>query len=127
MWISQRFGKSLKTFGLQIYFLRFFKSIGWYGFSYGVLVVLNFFINFLLKVITYLKFYNHCFIKEDLRKHICLIRWCLVRQRNPYARPYGCENLYTSKKPAIVTLQLTKSKYFRQNHLRKHAHWPKGR
>jgi hypothetical protein len=38
-WKSQTFGKSLETFGLQIFFLRFFKSIGWYGFW----VVLNLF------------------------------------------------------------------------------------
>ncbi len=35
--------KSLDTFGSQIFFLRFLKSIGWWGFSYGFLVVLNFF------------------------------------------------------------------------------------
>jgi hypothetical protein len=34
---SQTFGKSLETFGSRIYFLRFFKSIGWYRF----LAVLN--------------------------------------------------------------------------------------
>jgi hypothetical protein len=34
---SPRFGKSLETFGSQIFFLRFLKSIGWYGFSYEFL------------------------------------------------------------------------------------------
>jgi hypothetical protein len=42
-WKSQRFDKSLETFGSQIFFLRFLKSIGWYGFSYGFFVVLNLF------------------------------------------------------------------------------------
>ncbi len=42
-WQSQRFGKSLKTFGLRIFFLEILKSIGWNGFSYGFLVVLNLF------------------------------------------------------------------------------------
>jgi hypothetical protein len=42
-WKSQTFGKSLETFGLQIFFLRFWKSIGWYGCSFGLLVVLNLF------------------------------------------------------------------------------------
>ncbi len=31
-WKSQIFGKSLESFGSQIFFLRFLKSIGWYGF-----------------------------------------------------------------------------------------------
>jgi hypothetical protein len=30
-----------RLFGSQIFFLRFLKSIGWYGFSLGFLVVLN--------------------------------------------------------------------------------------
>jgi hypothetical protein len=41
VWKSQRLGKNLETFGSQIFFLRFLKAIDWYGFSYGVLVVLN--------------------------------------------------------------------------------------
>jgi hypothetical protein len=41
-WKSQRFGKSLETFDARIFFLRFVKSIGWYG-LYGFLVVLNLF------------------------------------------------------------------------------------
>ncbi len=40
---SQGFGKSLETSGSRIFFLRFLKSIGWYGFSYGFLPVLNLF------------------------------------------------------------------------------------
>ncbi len=41
---SQRFGKSRKTFGSRIFFLSVLKSIGWYGFPYGFLAVLNLFI-----------------------------------------------------------------------------------
>jgi hypothetical protein len=51
------------------FFLRFLKSIGWYGFS----VVLNVF-----KVINNIKFYKRYFIKDDLQKHYCIIGWCLV-------------------------------------------------
>ncbi len=40
---SKRLGKSLKTFGSQIFFLRFLKSIGWHGFSYGFWAVLKMF------------------------------------------------------------------------------------
>ncbi len=40
-WKSQTFGKSLKTYGSGMFFLIFLKSIGWYGFSYGFLVVLE--------------------------------------------------------------------------------------
>ncbi len=35
--------QSLETFGLGIFFLRFLKSMGWYGFYYALLVVLNVF------------------------------------------------------------------------------------
>jgi len=45
---SQRFSKSLETFGSRIFFLRCLKSIGWYGFSYGFLAVLNLFHQFLI-------------------------------------------------------------------------------
>jgi hypothetical protein len=41
------------------------------------------FINVLFKVITNFKFNKYCFIKGDLRKQICTMRWCLVRQINP--------------------------------------------
>jgi hypothetical protein len=41
-WKSQTFGKRLKTFGLRILFFGFLKSIGWYGFSYDLLVVFKF-------------------------------------------------------------------------------------
>jgi len=37
------FGKSLNTLGFCTFFFRFLKSIGWYRFSYGFLVVLNVF------------------------------------------------------------------------------------
>jgi hypothetical protein len=58
-----------------------FKSIGWYGFSYGILVVLNVYQyhQCLFKVITSLKFYKH---RDNLQKHFCIIGWCVVRQRN---------------------------------------------
>jgi hypothetical protein len=46
--------------------LRFLKSIGWYGFSYGFLVVLNLFHQYLFKVITNLKFKKSCF---TVKKH----------------------------------------------------------
>jgi hypothetical protein len=49
-------GKRLKTFGSRIFFLIFVKSISWFGFSFGFLVVLNLFINVLFKVISNLKF-----------------------------------------------------------------------
>jgi hypothetical protein len=54
---------------------------------------LMFFINVLFKVISNLKFYKRCFFKGDLQKHFCIIGWCLVCQRNLYARPYGFKNL----------------------------------
>ncbi len=66
-WKSQTFGKSLETFCWQNFCLRILKSIGWYGFSYRFLVVMNVFHKFLLKVITTLKFYNHFFLKDDLQ------------------------------------------------------------
>jgi hypothetical protein len=66
-------------------------------------------------VITNLKFYKPCFIKDNLQqKHLCIKGWCLVRQRNPQARPYGFKN--QSMKPMTVTRQLTKSPDFRQNY-----------
>ncbi len=63
-WKSQRFGKSLKTFGSRIFSLIFLKSIGWYGFSYGFLVVLNLFIQCIALSYYYFKFDKHCFIKH---------------------------------------------------------------
>jgi hypothetical protein len=44
------------------FFWSFLKSIAWYGFCYGFLVVLNLFHNILFKAIT--KYYKHCFIKK---------------------------------------------------------------
>jgi hypothetical protein len=100
-----------RDFWFADFFLELFKihSLAW------ILIVLNLFHNVLFKVIT--KFYKHCFIKEDFRKNLCIIRWCLVGQRNPWARPYGLKNLNPSKKPSTVTRQLTKSLEFRQNYL----------
>jgi hypothetical protein len=61
----------------------FLKSIGWYGFSYGFLVVLNVcFVNVLFQVVAGLKFYNCYFIKDHIPKYFCIIGWCPVRQRN---------------------------------------------
>jgi hypothetical protein len=40
---SQKFGKSHETFDSRIFFLKFSKSVGWYGFYYGFLVVFNVF------------------------------------------------------------------------------------
>ncbi len=40
---SQGFCKSLNTFDLRIFFSRFLQDIGWYGFSYRFLAVLNLF------------------------------------------------------------------------------------
>ncbi len=45
----------------------------------------------------YFEFDTHCFIRDYLWKHICIIGWCLVRQRNSWARPSGLKNLYPSK------------------------------
>ncbi len=54
-------------------------------------------INVLFKVKLILNLTN-CLIKDYLRRHIYIIGWCLVRPRNPYARPCGFQNLYPSKK-----------------------------
>jgi hypothetical protein len=37
--------------------------------------------------------------KETLSRsiYIFILRWCIVRQRNPQARSYGLKNLYPSK------------------------------
>jgi hypothetical protein len=37
-----------------------------------------FFIDVLFKVITNLKFYKRCFIKDDLQKYFCTTGWCLL-------------------------------------------------
>ncbi len=77
MWFSfcksQTFGKRFETFSLQIFFLRVWKSIDWYGFSMNFWLFWMCFINVLFKVITNLKFYKRCFIKDDLLKHFCII------------------------------------------------------
>ncbi len=57
-WKSQWFGKSLVFFGLLIFFLQFLKSLGWYGFSYGFLVILNLFINVCSKLLLFLDLTN---------------------------------------------------------------------
>jgi hypothetical protein len=45
---------------VSIFFLRFLKSIDWYGFSYGFLIVLDCFINVLFKVITNVPLVSLC-------------------------------------------------------------------
>jgi hypothetical protein len=42
-------------------------------FSYGFVVVLICFINVVFNVITNFKFDKCCFVKDYLRKHICII------------------------------------------------------
>ncbi len=64
------------------FFLRFLKSIGWYGFPMDFLVVLNLLLK--LESHTNFKFDKRCIIKDHLWKHISIIGWCLVCQRNPY-------------------------------------------
>jgi hypothetical protein len=48
---------------------QFLKFIGLYGFFYGFFLFLMCFIYVLFIVITNLKFYKRCFIKDDLQKH----------------------------------------------------------
>jgi hypothetical protein len=57
-WNSQTFGKGLETFGSRIFFLRFLKFLGWYGFSYEFLAALNAFHQCLFNVMTNLIFYK---------------------------------------------------------------------
>ncbi len=63
-----------------------------------------YFINVLSKV----KFYQYSFFKDDLLKPF----WCLVRQRNPKARPSGFKSQKHRKKPTTVTRQLKNVKTF---------------
>ncbi len=53
--------------------------------SYEFLVVLTVFHQCLFKIITNLKFYKRCFIKDNLQNFFYIIGWYsyLVRQRNP--------------------------------------------
>jgi hypothetical protein len=66
------------------FFLKFLKSIGWYGFSYGFLVVfesvLSMFCLKLLLISVIFIFDKLSFIKDYLRKHICIIGWSLCAQ-----------------------------------------------
>jgi hypothetical protein len=54
--------------------------MGWYGFSYGVLIVLNMFNQCFVQSYYFFKFSKHYFIKEDHRKHICVIRCVLCTE-----------------------------------------------
>jgi hypothetical protein len=72
-WKSQRFGVSLETFGSWIFFLEIFKILRlvWiFLWIFGFFICL---INVLFNVITNFKFDKCCFIKDYLRKHICII------------------------------------------------------
>ncbi len=51
-----------RNFRFAVFFLRFLKSLGWYGFFKGFLVVWNLFH-------PNLKFNKCCFIKDDPQKH----------------------------------------------------------
>jgi hypothetical protein len=62
-----------------------FKFTGWHGFSYGFLVVSDMFHQCFLKFISNPKFYQCCFVTDDLQKHFCIIGWYHVRQRKPKA------------------------------------------
>ncbi len=106
--------KSL-DFWFADFFLEIFKSICWYRFSYEFLVVSKIcFITILFEVLNKFKFEKLYFVKDYLWKQICIKGWCLVRPRNPQPRPCGFKNLYSSKKSATVTRQLTKSIGFHQ-------------
>jgi hypothetical protein len=87
LWIflckSQRFSESLETFGSRVFFLRFFKSIGWYGFSYGFLTVLNLF--------------HQCFILICTNIHS--IKCC---PPPPHLHSYRVQKKKTNKKLKLV-------------------------
>ncbi len=57
---SQRFRKSLETSASQTFFLRFLKSLGWYGFSYGFLAVLNLFHQWIILICTNIQLIKCC-------------------------------------------------------------------
>ncbi len=59
-------------------------------------------------------FWKHCYIKDHLRKHICIIRWCLLCAKEIYRLVPMDFKIYT---PPTVTRQLTKSTGYR--------FWPK--
>ena len=68
-------------------------------------------------VITNFKFEKLCFIKDYLRKHICITGWCLVHPRNPYNRPNGFKNLYPSSlfpQLQIFTITFLSRHFFHQ-------------
>ncbi len=69
-------------FCFAYFFLKFLEYNGGIDFPMDFWLFLMCFINVLFKVITNLKFYNRCFIKDNLQKHFCIKGWCLVRQRN---------------------------------------------
>ncbi len=112
---TQRFGKSLATFGSQIFFSRFFKSMGWYGFSYGFLIVLNMFHQCFIQSYYYFKFSKHCFITEDHRKHICVIRCVLCTEEIHRLGPM--ESILKQKKPRQWLDSWQNLLDFRQNYL----------
>jgi hypothetical protein len=47
-----------------LFFLRFLKSIGWFGFSYGFLVVLNLFHQCFILICTNIHSIKYCIMKD---------------------------------------------------------------
>ncbi len=86
LWKSQIFGKSLKTFGTQIFFLRFLNPQAGMDFPMDFWLFSSF-INVTFKIIPNFKFYKHCFIKGDLRKHTGCEGYC-----RPFFKMVSCIN-----------------------------------
>ncbi len=63
----------MKTFDSRIFFLRFLKSIGGMDFPMDFWLIWMCFINVLFNIITNLKFYKRCVIKDNLQKHFCIL------------------------------------------------------
>ncbi len=98
---NKHFGKSLETFGSWIFFLGFFITISWYGFSYWFLVVLNVFHQCFVDS-NNPKFNKRCFIKEGLQKHFCIIGLVsCAPKRNPKARVYGLKIYSLERNPRL--------------------------
>ncbi len=110
---SQHLAKS-QDFWVAVFFLKLWKSRGWYGFSYGILVVLNvYFINVCLKLLLILNF-TSCFISSEA----FLYKRMVSSAPKKSIDRLGFKNLYPREKPMPVTrLLLTKSRDFRQNFL----------
>ncbi len=75
VWKSQKFGKSLETFGTPICVLRFLRLIGWYGCFKSVSSM------FCSKLLLILNLQTLFYQRRPLEAYsICIKRWCLVRQ-----------------------------------------------